>query len=118
MPDRPTVLIVEDEALLLEVAAMEFEDAGYEVLTARDGAAAMQLLDGASDVDLLFTDIRMPGKMDGWELARQARSRRSSLPVIYATGYSSEAPDTAPGCVLFLKPYSMTEVLAAARSLL
>lgn len=118
MDDRPTVLIVEDEALVLEVAALEFEDAGFAVLTATDAAGALKVLEADTSVDLLFTDIRMPGPLDGWDVARRAREQRPRLPVIYATGYSSNAPATEPGSMLFLKPYRMSEILAAARTLL
>ncbi len=116
MTANPTVLIVEDEALVLEVAALEFADAGYEVLTATNGAAAIGVLDDRP-IDLLFTDIRMPGLVDGWELARRARDRHPHLAVIYATGYSDEPPATVPNSKLLSKPYSLSEVIATAAAL-
>lgn len=114
----PTVLIIEDEYLVLEVAVGEFEDAGYQVLTASTADAALALLQGPARIDLLFTDIRMPGELDGWEIARRARALRPQLPVIYATGYSSQAPQTVPGSILFAKPYRLSEIVAAAQRLL
>ncbi|MEN9932152.1 MAG: hypothetical protein RIS17_725, partial [Pseudomonadota bacterium] len=67
---RPTVLIVEDEDLVLEIATIEFEDAGYQVETAQDADAALARIEAGTPIDLLFTDIRMPGRADGWEIAR------------------------------------------------
>jgi CheY-like chemotaxis protein len=83
-----TILVVDDTAEVLEVTSVLLENAGYDVLrcaTTRDGLAVLR--DG-HDVDLLLTDITMP-EMDGFELARQARASRPSLPIIYLTGYSN-----------------------------
>lgn len=115
---KPTVLIVEDEYLVLEVAASEFEDAGYAVLTAESAEAALAQLGSDTDIDLLFTDIRMPGQLDGWEIANRARALRPHLPVIYATGYSAQPPKAVAGSLFFTKPYRMSEIMSAARQLL
>ena len=69
-------------------------------------------------VDLLFTDIRLPGLMDGWRLAEEARSINPRLPVIYATGFSSEAPRLVRDSVFLKKPYLPSAVVAAVRRLL
>ena len=69
---KSTILVVEDEPLVREIIVSELEDAGYEVLEAADGAAALALLREAR-VDLLFTDIRLPGEVDGWMFSREAR---------------------------------------------
>jgi CheY-like chemotaxis protein len=111
---RPTVLIVEDEALVLEVAALEFEDAGFDVLKAATSTAALAMLEGGSPVDLLFTDIQIHGDLDGWTLADRARLLRPDLPVIYVTGYSTQAPKAVEGSLLFVKPYRMSEIIEAA----
>lgn len=115
---KPTVLIVEDQELVLQVAASEFEDAGFAVLTASNGDTALAQLDSDTAIDLLFTDIRMPGLIDGWEIANRARKLRPHLPVIYATGFSGQIPETVEGAILFRKPYRLTEILAAARQLI
>jgi CheY-like chemotaxis protein len=116
---KPTVLIVEDESLVLEVAACEFEDAGYDVLTAANADAALAQLDGDATIDLLFTDIRIPGALDGWDIAAHARSLRPQIPVIYATGYSGPAtPQAVAGALLFRKPYRLSEILSAAQRLI
>ncbi len=114
---RGKVLIAEDEPLILALAQAEFEDAGFQVIVAADGQAALAALERYSDIDLLFTDIRMPGDLDGWALARTARQMNPGLPVIYATGFSSQAPDIVEGGLLFLKPYVVAHILDAARSL-
>ena len=89
---RPTVLMVEDEMLLGNVVADELEEAGYRVLSAMTGEEALALLEGAEPIDLLFTDIRLPGLIDGWHLAEAARRLRPDLPVIYASGYTVQQP--------------------------
>jgi len=111
-----TVLIVEDERLIREVMMLEFEDAGYTVLTAQDDRSALAHLTGPEPIDLLFTDIRFPGELNGWMVAKRAAELRPGLPVIYATGYTDELP---PGIVpgqLFRKPYRPTQVIEAARA--
>jgi CheY-like chemotaxis protein len=85
--------------------ADELEDAGYQVLTARTGEEGLVLLQASPEVDLLFTDIRLPGSLDGWSLAEAARRLRPGLPVIYATGYSIEKPREVPGSRFLTKPY-------------
>ena len=112
-----TVLIVEDELMILTIAREEFKDAGYEVVVATDADAALKVLEANRDIDVLFTDIRMPGTLDGWALARNARQIRPSLPVIYATGFSQDAPQPVDGALLFMKPYRLSTIIEAARSL-
>ena len=113
----PRVLIVEDEHLVREVASIEFEDAGFDVLEAVDGDAALALLAGAAAIDLLFTDIRLPGAIDGWEIARRARAMFPAMPVIYATGYPGSDLKLVPGGRFVGKPYLPTAIVATAREL-
>jgi CheY-like chemotaxis protein len=115
---RPTILIVEDEALIREVNAMEFEDAGFDVLTAGDGETALSLLVAHPEIDLLFTDISLYDSIDGWTIARRARAMRPQLPVIYATGYSPEAPQLVEGGRFFKKPFLPAAIIAAAREMI
>lgn len=116
-PQRPRVLIVEDEELVREIAAIEFTDAGFDVLEAADGAAAMTLLESDAGIDLLFTDIRLPGPIDGWDIAEQARALRPALPVIYATGFNAEEATPVDGGRMFHKPYRPLAIIEAARLL-
>ena len=117
MPARPTVLIVEDEVLIRDVVAMEFTDAGYAVLEAEDCDGAFVHLGGETPIDLLFTDIRLPGSLDGWDIAQRAREMRPALPVFYATGFSTEAPRLVPGGQFCRKPYRPLAIIDAARAL-
>ena len=114
---RPTVLMVEDEMLLGNVVADELEEAGYRVLSAMTGEEALALLEGAEPIDLLFTDIRLPGLIDGWHLAEAARRLRPDLPVIYASGYTVQQPREVPGSVFLTKPYRPSAVLRAMAGL-
>jgi len=114
---RPAVLMVEDEMLLGNVVADELEEAGYRVLSAMTGEEALALLEGAEPIDLLFTDIRLPGLIDGWHLAEAARRLRPHLPVIYASGYTVQQPREVPGSVFLTKPYRPSAVLRAMAGL-
>ncbi len=115
---RPTVLIADDETLVRMIAVEEFEDAGYAVIEAADGAEAVEALRSNQPIDLLFTDIRMPGAIDGWEVARIARELRPGIGVIYATGFSAEDLQIVEGGRYFRKPYRLTAVLDTAKELL
>lgn len=117
MPGPVTILIVEDEALVLEIAVLEFEDAGFTVLPATDGEAALEILASAAQIDVLFTDISLRNSIDGWALAAQARALRPELGVVYATGYAPDAPQLVEGSLFFKKPYLPTTIIAAVREL-
>ena len=117
MTKKPTVLIVEDADLLLEVTIDAFQDAGYATIAASTGEQAFSILEDADTIDLLLTDIRLPGKIDGWDIAERARARLPALPVIYVTGYSAVEPRRVEGSLLFLKPCRSSKLLDAAQSL-
>jgi CheY-like chemotaxis protein len=114
---KPTVLVVEDEALLRIIITEELEDAGFKVVEAGDGNSALSILKSNPQIDLLFTDIRMPGGLSGWDVAEQARRDHPELPVIYATGFSEDALRVVPGGRFFKKPYRASAILEAARQL-
>ncbi|MCJ2035909.1 response regulator [Methylobacterium sp. J-068] len=116
-PPKLQILLVEDEALLLEVITADLEDAGFGVFQAETAEGAMNILRAGSSVDLLFTDIRLPGQMDGWQLAEAARTLRPDLPVIYATGFSQTPPRLIDGSLFFTKPYRATAIIRAIQSL-
>lgn len=113
----PAILLVEDEALVREIVALELAEAGFRVVEADDGAAALEQLDAEPALALLFTDIRLPGRLDGVGLAAESRRRRPGLPVIYATGYSPDALTLVPGARLLRKPYRFAQVLDAMAAL-
>lgn len=111
------VLMVEDESLLLEVITADLEDAGFAVTQAATAEIALDLLKGGVAVDILFTDIRLPGAMDGWQLAEAARELRPDLPIIYATGFTQTPPRLTEGSVFFTKPYRASAIIKAIRDL-
>ncbi len=117
MGGKPIVLVVEDEELLLDVIASAFEDAGFGVLQAKTGAEAIAHLGSGQPIHLLLTDIRLPGAIDGWTIAEQARDRLAPLPVIYVTGFSHVAPRQVQGSLLLRKPYRPSTLIQAARQL-
>jgi len=113
-----TILVVEDELLVREMIAEELRDAGFAVLEAGDGEVAAGLLGSAQRIDLLFTDIRLPGALDGWEIARLGRRARSTLPVIYATGYTVDRTAEVEGAIFLHKPYQPSQIIETIRKLL
>ena len=90
---------------------LELEDAGYEVLEAEDRPTALRVLAEDEDIALLFTDIRLPGGLTGWDIAEKARAIRPDLPVIYTTGYSSDDLRLVAGAHFVKKPYRPAMVI-------
>ena len=82
---RVRVLLVDDEPVVREILAAQLRNEGFDVAEAEDGAGALAVLDRGEAVDLLVSDLAMPG-LDGVELTREARRRRSGLPAILPTG--------------------------------
>ena len=101
------VLVVEDEPLLMSVVCMELEDAGLTVHQATTADEALKVLVAGTDIDLLFTDIRMPGSMNGWGLAELARAQWPDLKAFYASGYSDVEHRPVPVSQFLPKPYPM-----------
>jgi PAS domain S-box-containing protein len=117
-----TVLVVEDNAALRRVVMRQLGELGYRVLDAENAAEGLQLMEKES-IDLLLTDIVMPGGTDGRELARRARQRWPSLKVVFTSGFSETRlnGNTSPmfSCSPFLnKPYRKEELASAAREAL
>jgi CheY-like chemotaxis protein len=81
------ILVVDDDPDVLTVASMTLAADGYEVLSAHNGSEALEILQANRDVDLLFTDIVMPGSIDGFDLAERAKQMRPGLRVLYSSGY-------------------------------
>lgn len=81
------ILIVDDERDILDMARAHLTDQGYRVITAADAAAALQALEVNPDVALLFTDIAMPGGLDGFELAIRAKRMHPGIRVLYTSGF-------------------------------
>jgi CheY-like chemotaxis protein len=111
----PRVLVVEDEDLLREMIAYELTLAGFEVLEAASAEDGLALVTPGGRLDLLFTDIRLPG-MDGWQLAVEIRARHADVPVIYASGYA-ERLTPLPRSKFLQKPYLPSQVLRSVAEL-
>jgi CheY-like chemotaxis protein len=113
------VLIVEDEPLLRELAVEVVEDAGFAALEASDAEQAVALLEARSDIAVLFTDINMPGSMDGLKLAHLARDRWPAIKILVASGQVRLRPSDLPSNSVFLeKPYCGAAVIARLCSLI
>jgi PAS domain S-box-containing protein len=115
-----TVLIVEDEPAVLEVASDIFDSLGYDVLTATDAQKAITVLESDAAIDVMFSDVIMPNGMNGVELSRKAREMRPSLKILLASGYPMSAlPSEGLGAgVSFIsKPYRWTELADKLRML-
>lgn len=106
------ILLVEDEPLLRELTRDDLVDEGHAVIVAGDAHEALEALEAAS-FDILLTDIRMPGRIDGWELARLARWRMPELAVIYISGYSPETIQPVEGGRFLKKPFRCEDLLRA-----
>ena len=116
-PPRPVVLVVEDDALLRYHALDVVESAGYEAIEAENADEAIRILERRTDVRLIFTDIDMPGSMDGLKLAAVVRNRWPPVEIIVTSGVRGIAESDLPTRGLFIsKPYSADHVTAAMRN--
>jgi CheY-like chemotaxis protein len=111
-----TVLVVEDDAAVREMTTRLLQRAGYEVLAVADGTEAIAAAQQAERVDVLVTDVVMPG-MSGIELAEQMLDRYPLMGVVLLSGYTAETPDlervTAEGATFVSKPISSNQLLRA-----
>ena len=111
------VLLVEDENLIRLVTSEILQDEGFEVVEAWNGDEAVRLLDGPDSFDILFTDVQMPGTLDGVEVAIYARQRHPGIPVLVVSGYAarliSRLRGLNPAAVFISKPYSLEEIMTA-----
>ncbi len=115
----PVVLVVDDEALQRWHAADLLAQAGYHVVEADDAATALRILEDRDDVQILFTDVQMPGAFDGIELARRVRARWPGVLLIVTSGQAdfvgADLPDH--GCFV-AKPYHPGELLGTMSGLI
>jgi CheY-like chemotaxis protein len=106
------VLVVEDEPTVRSLAIDVLSDAGFETIEAGDAAQALDVLkDPEQEIDILFTDVRMPGGMNGLELARVAKRRRPELRVIVTSGYF-EREELPKGADFISKPWSASGLIS------
>jgi two-component system, response regulator PdtaR len=115
---RPVVLVVEDEPLLRMLAVEVVEEAGFIAIEARDADEAVMLLESHTDITLLFTDINMPGSMDGLKLAHAVRERWPPIRILVVSGKQRLQSSDLPSNSCFLrKPYQASALVEELRSL-
>ena len=111
---RPTILVVEDEWIIRMLIVDALRDEGMCVIEAASGAEAIEFIQSGATLDLIFTDVRMPGPVDGLALLAFAQQAAPGVPVIMSSGHLAEAIATNAGAVAFLgKPYRVAEAIDA-----
>lgn len=119
---RETILLVEDDDDVREHSEEILTELGYRVLSARDSATALSLLETAPDIRLLFTDVGLPGQVNGCQLADEAQRRRPDLKVLFTTGYARNdivhQGRLDPGVELITKPFTYSALAHKIRQVL
>ena len=118
---HPDILVIEDDVQLQTTIEAAFEDEGLQPAIAATGEEAVTLLKSdLSDYRALVVDIRLLGRIDGWEVARTARRIDPNLPVVYITGAAAERWETqgVPSSVLLRKPFALADLVTVIRRLL
>jgi CheY-like chemotaxis protein len=117
-----SILVVEDDRMVRDYVVGQLRSLGYAATAASNAAEALKILDGGAAPDLLFTDVIMPGGVDGRQLADQARRRRPSLKVLFTSGYTQTAivhhGRLDPGVLLLAKPYRKIDLARKIRTAL
>ena len=115
----PAVLVVEDELLIRMDIVDCLNEAGFEVLEAANADRAIEILESRDDIRLVFTDVDMPGSMDGLKLAAFVHSRWPPIQLIVASGHIAVlGSDLPPGGRFFKKPYERIEIARAVRDII
>ena len=110
---RPVVLVVEDDTLLRMHAAEMIDEAGYEAIEAQNADEAIKVLEARSDVAIVFTDIDMPGSMNGLKLAQTIADRWPPVRIVATSGhFQMRDGDLPPGGVFIAKPYRSHQILS------
>lgn len=113
--NKASILIVDDEEGVRELAASALAEMGYNVLSAEDGARALEVIQSDIPIDLLFTDVVMPNGIDGFQLARAAMQIRPELPIVFTTGHAEVAlkelkKDLSQKIKVLGKPYRLNDL--------
>ena len=108
------ILVVEDDPLIREFMVDTLREEGHHVIHAADGDEALARCKRRV-AEVLVTDIRLPGPVDGWEIAERCREHDPDLPVIYATGFSPATPRPVQGSLLLQKPFAPEQILQAIK---
>jgi len=113
-----TILCVEDDEIVRQFVAQRLQALGYKTIVAASATEALAVIRDGTPIDLLFTDIVMPGPMDGWQLADAIRQLRPEIKILYTTGYSSVSPErmiSVAGIHLLEKPYRLSRLAQMMR---
>jgi CheY-like chemotaxis protein len=117
-----SILIVEDDALVREYVVTQISRLGYDTLAANNAAEALAIINGPERIDLLFTDVIMPGGMNGRQLAIESQTRRPGLKILYTSGYTENAivhhGRLDAGVLLLPKPYLSSDLALMIRTAL
>src|SRR6188768_3442956 len=116
---RPVVLVVEDESLIRSTAVDMVQDAGFDAIAASDADEAIRVLESRDDIRAVFTDVHMPGSMDGLRLARVVRNRWPPVALIVTSGQTNVLETDLPTGGRFLrKPYAAVQIETALQQLI
>ena len=116
--DRPVVLIVEDEFLVRMDAVDMIRSAGFDVVEAQNADEAISVLEDRRDITVVFTDVQMPGSMDGLKLAAAVRGRWPPIKIVATSGLADVSEKDLPAGGRFLpKPYNASQIVATLREL-
>jgi PAS domain S-box-containing protein len=117
-----TILVVEDDALVRRSVTTQIQSLGYQTISVGSGAEALQVVERGDSFDLLFTDVIMPGSLNGRELADEVLKRRPGMKVLFTSGYTEDAifhhGRLDAGVLLLAKPYSKAEIARMIRQAL
>jgi CheY-like chemotaxis protein len=111
--DTNVVLVVDDEIFARLLAVQVLLDSGFTVLEAENAGEGLAMLDRNDDVGLLFTDISMPGEMDGLGLIARVRAHNPAIAMVVTSGGAPPRPDSLAGAPFLAKPYTAGALLAA-----
>ena len=116
---RPRIVVADDEIGIRLLIAEVLEEAGFEVLEAADGTEAVRLIGATADIDLVITDINMPG-LDGFAVGGHARARHPGIPILFVSGRYDDVSDrtTIEGYQFLRKPFHLDALLGEVRKLL
>ena len=118
LPSLPsTVLVVEDDPWVRLDIAGEFARAGWVVIEATTGEEAVHFAGNGQQIDVVFTDIRLAGQLNGWDVGEAFRAADATMPVVYASGLPLHPMRNVSGSVYFAKPYNAAVVVKACAGL-
>jgi DNA-binding NtrC family response regulator len=120
MPSKPAVILVVDDEPLIRFSAIDvLESEGYEAIEAANADEALVFINRRDDIDVVFTDVNMPGSLDGIQLAQRARAIRPKMGIIITSGMVRLLePSLPPETVFFPKPYQFDKLLGSIRKML